>query len=162
MARHRLIDPFHMIEPRLRTLHDYWNAQRGARTMPARADIDPVDLPRLLPNLILVGVAGEPPRFRFRVVGTEIVFRYGTEVTGRELDDIDLGSELGAVRAQYEETVRERAPTYCRHQIETAGGKHLRYERLLLPLAPDGVRVDMMLGGIYPLPPDAALEPRRG
>lgn len=114
--------------------------------MPARADIDPLDVPPILPNIVLVDVTGDPPRFRFRVVGTDIVFRYGAELTGRDLEQVDLGTELGSVRSQYEETTRERVPTYCRHQIETGGGKLLRYERLLLPLAAGGTHVDMLLG----------------
>ena len=53
-------------------------------------------------------------------------------------------------------------PTYCRHEIETGDGKLLRYERLLLPLASDGAKVDMMLGGLYLLPMDADVRvPRR-
>lgn len=158
---HRLDDLSQMIEPGLRTLHGYWSAKRGARQMPARADIDPLEVPRLLPHLMLVAVAGEPPRFRFRLVGTEIVARYGAELTGRELDDIDLGTELGSVRSQYEETVRDASPTYCRHAIDTKSGKYLRYERLLLPLSGDGARVDMLLGGIYLLPHGADVDLRR-
>ena len=103
--------------------------------MPARADIDPLEVPRLLPPLMLVAVAGEPPRFRFRLVGTEIVARYDAALTGRELDDIDLGTELGSVRSQYGETGRDASPTDCRHAIDTKSGKYLRYECLLLPLA---------------------------
>lgn len=155
MPSHRLDDPSQMIEPKLRSLYAYWSAKRGGRTMPARADIDPVDMPALLPHLMLVTVAGDPPRFRFRLVGTEIVARYGMELTGRDLANVDLGSELGAVRLQYEETAREAVPTYCRHAIETGAGKHLRYERLLLPLSADGAHVDMMLGGVYLLPENA-------
>ena len=156
---HRLDDLSQLIEPGLRALHAYWSAKRGARPMPARADIDPIEVPRLLPHLMLVAVSDDPLRFRFRLVGTEIVARYGAELTGRELDEIDLGGELGGVRSQYEETVRAAAPTYCRHAIETRQGKYLRYERLLLPLSSDGIRVDMLLGGAYLLP--AAAEAKR-
>ena len=147
-----------MREPKLRTLLAYWNAKRGTRAMPARADIDPLDVPPILPNVVLVDVTGDPPRFRFRVVGTDIVSRYGAEFTGRDLEKVDLGNALGSVRSQYEETVRERLPTYCRHQIETAAGKLLRYERLLLPLAADGSHVNMLLGGVYAISNDIPLE----
>lgn len=147
-----------MIEPRLRALHDYWRGKLRGRRMPARPDIDPVEIPRLLSNLMLVSVSGEPPRFDFRLVGTEIVARYGAELTGRDLDAIDLGTELGSVRSQYEETARESTPTYCRHEFETKSGKFLRYERLLLPLSGDGAHVDMLLGGVFLLPEDAKVK----
>lgn len=152
MSLHRLDDPSQMIEPRLRALYDYWRAKLRGRRMPARPDIDPIEIPRLLSNLVLVSVSGAPPNFRFRLVGTEIVARYGMELTGRDLGDIDLGAEIDSVRSQYEETARDAAPTYCRHSFETKGGKYHSYERLLLPLSGDGTHVDMLLGAVYLLP----------
>ena len=141
-------------EPRLRDLNGYWVDKCHGRSMPARADIDPVELKRHLANLVLVDVSGPPSQFRFRLAGTDIVARYGAELTGRNLNDIDLGSDLAAIKEQYEATVLERTPTYCRHFIETKKRKHLNYERLLMPLSEDGSTVNMLLGGIYPLPPE--------
>jgi hypothetical protein len=42
----------------LRNLYDYWNARRGSRPMPARGDLDPIDLKAVLPLLILIDVVG--------------------------------------------------------------------------------------------------------
>ena len=66
-------------------LYRYWEGKRRGRTMPARADIDPLELRQQLANLILVDVAGSPPQFRIRLAGTDIVSRYGAELTGRAL-----------------------------------------------------------------------------
>ncbi len=35
-------------------LYAYWRATRGHRMMPARGDLNPGDIPTLLPHLILV------------------------------------------------------------------------------------------------------------
>jgi len=126
--------------------------------MPSRADIDPIDLPGLLANLILIDVSKSVPQFRIRLAGTDIVSRYGAELTGKSLDDIDLGGDLAQIKEQYEETVRRQMPTYCRHFIETKKHKLLRYERLLLPLSSDGSTVDMLLGAIYALPPGTPVD----
>jgi len=32
------------LHPKIRRMHEYWLARRGARLMPSRADIDPVEL----------------------------------------------------------------------------------------------------------------------
>jgi hypothetical protein len=53
--------------------YEYWLGKgRGAgKAMPARADIDPLDIPALLANVFLIDVVpGNPRRFRFRLVGT--------------------------------------------------------------------------------------------
>lgn len=145
-------------EPKMHDLYRYWEGKRRGRAMPARADIDPLELRQQLANLILVDVAGAPPQFRIRLAGTDIVSRYGAELTGKALDDIDLGSDLAAIKEQYEATVFKQTPTYCRHYIETKKHKLLRYERLLMPLSADGSTVNMLLGGIYPLPAEVAVE----
>ena len=41
-------------DARLRALYEYWMEKRGDRAMPARADIDPTEIPDLLP---IVGLA---------------------------------------------------------------------------------------------------------
>ena len=41
--------------------------------MPSRRDLDPCEIPQLLPYLILVDVFSDPPDFRYRLIGTQIV-----------------------------------------------------------------------------------------
>ena len=40
-------------DPSLQTLLAYWYRKRGDRLMPSRADIDPSEFPKLLPNVML-------------------------------------------------------------------------------------------------------------
>ena len=51
-------------EPVLRDLHAYLNSRRGERPMPARADIDVVEIPTLLPFVFLVDVLDGPRHSR--------------------------------------------------------------------------------------------------
>ena len=53
-------------------IHDYWQRLRSGRPVADRALIDPVDIKRVLPHLLLLDGEGEPPRFRYRLVGTAI------------------------------------------------------------------------------------------
>ena len=41
-------------EPILSLLFTYWNEKRGRRRYPDRRDIDPVDIPLLLPSVFLI------------------------------------------------------------------------------------------------------------
>ncbi len=57
--------------PDLKRLLSYWHTQRGDRSFPRRADIDPIDLHFMLERIALVEIHGEAPRrYRVRVVGT--------------------------------------------------------------------------------------------
>ncbi len=57
-------------------------AEEGrGRTLPSRWDIDPIEIPRLLPHIMLVDVMG-PSLYRYRLVGTEIATTMGVNATG--------------------------------------------------------------------------------
>jgi len=140
----------------LRPLFRYWVAARGEKHMPARADIDPVEMPiRLLPNLVLVDVVSEPLRFRYRVMGTTVARMLGEDWTGQFLHQIADVHE--SVRQQYQATAENRKPTvkmseYDRYDPSLMQHKLLRYERLLMPLSENGDNVTMLLGGTVERP----------
>ena len=134
--------------PALRELHGYWEARRGERAIPSRADMDPVELPRpLLPNLFLVDVEEGPRRFRYRLVGTELTGVMRRELTGRYIDEMPFLFRKFALPA-YAEVMERAAPTYREiNAIEALW--RIRYKRLLLPLSEDGARINMILGAIF-------------
>ena len=51
----------------------YWDSIRHGKSMPGRQDIDPGDIPAMLPFVFLVDVVDEGDDFRYRLVGTDIV-----------------------------------------------------------------------------------------
>jgi hypothetical protein len=59
-------------EPVLRPLWRYWTERCRDRQCPARSDIDPVDIPRLLPHIGLIDVETDASRFRYRLIGTRM------------------------------------------------------------------------------------------
>lgn len=136
--------PFHLRSPLLQHLHAYWDDQRGDRMMPARIDIDPTDLPRLLSRLILADVLDDPLRFRFRVVGTDLERRLGRRMTGET-----VGADTPAFYRPYCTCCVEARPTheYARYDFGP-DEKPGEFERLLLPLSDDGDRVSQILGGV--------------
>jgi hypothetical protein len=141
----------------LKRLYGYWSEKAGDRAMPSRSDLDPIiDIPELTSNLWLVEVEPDPPGFRVRLLGTEVVNRYGADFTGKRLDEVDLGDQGDAIRREYVEVVGSKKPLYARHQIHIEGtATFLPYERVLLPLSDEGETVNMILGGGYPLEYDA-------
>jgi hypothetical protein len=134
--------------PLLRQLHEDWQARRRGRPLPARADFDPIDLKYVLGKLLLVDVLREPLQFRFRLVGTELVKRLGVDLTGRTLDDYPDPEYREFLRQRYTAAVAARRPLSSIQTRLILDGRLRRYEALLLPLASDGVTVDMLMIGI--------------
>jgi hypothetical protein len=81
----------HLDETLLREIYAYWQGKRGLRRMPARRDVDPVEMPLLLPHLLIGEVVDGGAQFRHRLTGTAIARALGYDPTGRTIDDIASG-----------------------------------------------------------------------
>src|SRR5579859_7193622 len=66
----------------------YWDRKRGERISARWRDIDPCEIPRLLPHLQIVERVAPSGRYRFRLTGTAIVEAYGRELTGCYVDEV--------------------------------------------------------------------------
>ena len=139
MADHDFIAGCH---ERVRAIYRYWDGKRNGRLMPSRADLDPVDIPKLLPNVWLIDVARDPYRFRFRLLGTAVVEYAGEDNTGMWFDetlpDFDPSVFIDVVEAR--EASWRRSASRMRPYKE-----YRELERVRLPLARDGATVDMIL-----------------
>lgn len=145
---HQAFDPSVVQEPALRALYAYWADRAGARPMPARGDLDPIDIPTLLPKVILVDLAERLDDFRFRLCGTGVVRGFKHDRTGVTLGalrpDLENSDE---VYAGYWRCYQDAEPDYFHGRVVSSAMEHRRYSRLLLPLSRDGQRVDMIFGG---------------
>jgi hypothetical protein len=140
-------DPSAIVDPTLQRLYGYWNERRAARAMPARADIDPLDLGFILGHLVLAEVLGDPPRFLIRVHGTEITQRVGYELTGKVLDELPQNDFRRLTQQSFTTVVETGVPIH-RLRDRVLDGKRLQYETLILPLSKSGTAVDMLLVGL--------------
>jgi hypothetical protein len=132
----------------LQQLFGYWLAKRGGAIAPPRSAIDPAELRNLLPKLLMIDVIGDPPRFCIRLAGTEVVHHYGAEITGRFIDELDL-DEIGEIALkEYRDAVERLQPVLHEWDYTKHDGRHLAYERLILPLSSDGRTVDKLLCGV--------------
>jgi hypothetical protein len=129
----------------LRNLHDYWNARRGVRLMPARGDLDPVDLKPMLPMLILIDVVPDARRYAYRLVGTREVEMRGSDPTGKAVQD-GYYAESPEETAQYlDRVVRTRQPVLYRGTYQPLSTRTQREDVLFLPLSTDGETVNMIM-----------------
>lgn len=91
-------------------LHRYWDAKRGSRRWPSRADIDALDIPTLLGSIILVDVFHAPLRFRYRNTGTKLVQATGYNMHGRGPEEIPDPAYRAIVLEALTKAVEEGCP----------------------------------------------------
>ena len=123
-------------------LYRYWVDKRSSRTMPARSDLNPADIPALLPHLMIVDkVDGQ---CRWRLVGTAAVREVGREPTGTFVGShISTAPEtVAAVRATYERVFTTAHAIFSTGELEVKSGAN-QISLLLLPLSDDGANVNM-------------------
>ncbi|HET6157253.1 MAG TPA: PAS domain-containing protein [Dongiaceae bacterium] len=126
-------------------LYQYWNARRGIRPMPTRADIDPLEMRQWLPRLTLVDVGNDGQQFTYRLAGTQIVDLLGLNPTGRLIETVWPESEAAWLLEGYREVVETRAPLFCQQTCEWLVDQEPTAWAMRLPLSSDGQQVDVIL-----------------
>ena len=127
----------------------YWLSIHPADgRLPGRPALDPLAIAPVLPHVMLIDVEGRPPRFRYRLIGTRMVYALGDDFTGQRLDEAHR--KPGSPPPQFPSYVSvavsgqpewRRGPPHFASYIDRC--KEL--ERIFLPLAANGRTVDMVL-----------------
>ena len=133
--------------------------------MPARGDIDPLDIPALMPQIFIVDVRDDGRDLTYRLFGTGLVMLFGREITGLHVGEGLAAHAAEEARSRYRGIVRERLPFFHQARLHEPHNDFTEVERVILPLAPNDVRVDMLIGMVVPRRwvsrPAAAPVPRR-
>jgi hypothetical protein len=135
--------------PILKRMFGYWRAKAGARKMPTRSDIDPVEIPYALGFVMLVEVQRNPLRFRFRLDGSKLVWHFGEDLTGRYTDELKPPEYADYVTGVYTNAVEAGGPQRYVRDL-TVQGKPQRYEVVILPLG-EANEINMLMLGMVPL-----------
>lgn len=131
--------------PMIREIFEYWDSQRGSRTMPERSDFDPLHIPRHLPGVLFIEVEGIDENgigiYRYRVVGTTEVENRGHNPTGKLVSEGFFASSLDTAMAVYEWVRLNQTCFYEPSDFVTEDFRPIRELSLLLPFGnkEDGV-----------------------
>ena len=140
-------EPELLPDPRLQDALDYWSRKLAGRSMPRRAEIDPVEIPSLLQHLMLIEVLANG-RYRYRLIGTGNAEAQGINATGRYLDEVLPGAAYKThVLELYDECIRARRPLYweCLFVSPQDRRPERRTKVLFLPLSEDGMSVNQVM-----------------
>ncbi len=134
---------------KLGQLLDYWRDACNGRPIPARKDIDPLSIPRLLTNIFILDVEdGEVFRFRFRLVGEIVNERYGGRLKGATLNELLTGDRLNETLEEHRVCLEKQVPVYTRNTAEAASvsDDFQLYHRLIMPLGGPDAAPSAILG----------------
>jgi hypothetical protein len=133
--------------PRVRRFYDYWVSVAPPGRLPGRQHIVPEDIAPLLSRLWILDVFRDPLRFRYRLVGTEIVRSVQRELTGQWLDEAQpVSVQNRDLRDRYRFILETGQATWRRGPtLWDRDPNHRIVENCLAPLAADGVTVDKII-----------------
>lgn len=140
------LDNYH---PLLRRLLDLWNAKRGERLMPVRADFDVFELKDWLGNLMLIEVLPGATEFRYRLYGSVLASYYDRDLTGK-LTKVLPPETRDIVRREYAELCAIRRPKMIERKRSVKHSERM-VAKLILPLGGADGEVHMILVASYPL-----------
>src|SRR3954469_8028792 len=156
----RIIFPAEARDPRFRAFFDYWLSKAPDGRLPGRQHIDPLEMRRFLPYILLLDVVREQGRYRFRyrLIGTHVVELHGFSRIGEYVDDYALAAHYKNTFYPEMSIVTERhQPPFAIRKTPVNQENFTGYHRLKLPLAADGETVDMIIGLHIGVRPDGTL-----
>jgi len=134
-------------------LQERWRAHCRDERLPTRADFPPESLTPWMGHIQLVELVreAETMRYRVRLAGTRIVYYEGRDNTGRFLDEIIPADQREGILEPYRHCAETREPVHSAFYSCSDAAISSQLERLILPLAADGLHVDQFLVAIYRL-----------
>ncbi len=141
-------------------LYDYWNRLRGPRLAPRRFEIEPASIGDALPDTFILE-RRDTGTFPYRLAGTRLCERFKKEFRGHDFLASWNAQDISTLRSRLNAIAAQGGVILLLANTETASGKSLQVEILILPLVHTQVCADRVLGVVSPLtvPSWLGLEP---
>jgi hypothetical protein len=134
-----------LVVPEQRQLYDYWLEIAGEAACPARCDLNPARIARLLPGVSLIDICEPLENSKIRLAGTRLREVFDREVTGLAVSDFGWDEKRDYWLEAFERTVRQAEPTQGILQGPMLGKEHMVQYWLKLPLRTTSDAVSMLL-----------------
>lgn len=128
-------------DPILASALAFWASSRPEGGLPTREEIDPLRIPpKLFPYLVLADVVTDQGRVRYRLVGHEMVHRWGMNFAGRLSDEVFTGDYRTYLETAFALTIRHWLPVFTASRFRWDVGGYLWTRRVMLPIGAGGER----------------------
>lgn len=116
--------------------------------MPRRQDIQPIEIPHVAANVVLIDVLSDPLNFRYTHIGEAVIARIELDYTGMRFTDIPHQRPGSRVWQAGVRLVQEAMPFYSDIPYVGPDAFVEAYQDLYMPLSDDGETVDAIFGVI--------------
>lgn len=135
-------------DPLVLHMLDHWRSKCDGRAMPRPEDINPAEIARYLPNLLMLQVDHEPFDLTYRLMGEEVVHSHGGNFRGRSVKSLDqerpnFGTMLFSFYKYIADICR---PIGAGGNLLFMGRGHMTFESVYMPLSGDGIRTTRIMG----------------
>ncbi|MCE9649899.1 MAG: PAS domain-containing protein [Parvibaculum sp.] len=144
----QMVTDFSKLPSKLQQLLQYWQGKRKPGHIPSRKDIDPIEIPRLMPDVALVDVLRDPLDYRYRLAGTNMVEMTGYDRTGMRMREFFTPEAIAATEILIARLIETREPIAFEGKMFWIEENYRRFQAIVLPLATDGRTVDMAIMGL--------------
>lgn len=132
--------------PALQAVAAHWNAARGDRRMPSWQQLKPSRIAAQLPIIWAYKYDRHTQEFVGRLAGDRIARHYGKNFRGIKLEALHAPEVLPGIVANMRRVVEGPALYRCSGPLFRQGDRTGIGERIILPLAGDGVHGDGLIG----------------
>jgi hypothetical protein len=130
-----------------KTLFDYWNSLRGARSAPDRRDIDPAQIKSALANTFILELDASN-EFTFRLAGSHLCSAYSRELNGRSFTRLWHPRDRDAMATLIRAVTEDHAVALVNFQGATPIQTKTAFETMLLPIRHNGTTTTRLLGSM--------------
>jgi hypothetical protein len=134
--------------PESRSLHAMWDALRGERPVPFRAELDAHRIGAKAPFLAILEYVG-PSNFRIRIAGDRLNKWFGLELRGMSALSLLDTAARNHFQAALNRVAAEPAVAALHGIARGPENLAARFEMVLLPMRSDFGRVDRVLVGLW-------------
>ncbi|WP_420561722.1 PAS domain-containing protein [Tepidicaulis sp.] len=122
----------------------YHQKKMGADNLLLKDNFDPIDLPKVLPWMMILDKTGDPadPQFLYRLAGTGCREIFGIDYTGKLLGDNLPADAAEQRREEILDVMERRTPSITRTAIPLAGREFMTIIRGVFAVSSDGETID--------------------
>lgn len=133
-----------------KVLLDHYTGLRAGGAMPTRAQIDPLDIPRaVLPSVYLLEPTDGYSDWIYRLIGTEIVERFGVDRTGQSLKSFLPPHRAALLIENSNRVVAAGKPMCFRLRPHRTAMQHFYAETMSLPIEDTRSGNTWLFGGTF-------------
>lgn len=137
----------------VRAFDAYWRRHAVNGLVPQRSQINPAEIPGILPWLLVLEVSrfGASAEYRYRLAGTGCTEIFGVDYTGKSLGDhlTPEGTEIR--RREFERTLQDGQPIVSTTNLPIKGKDFISVHRGVYPVRASGEQPDQIFVAIAPV-----------